>query len=109
MEHSGANNHVERAPKLFDARDRELMKSEVLEVGLALKFARVAQAGFADVDRHDSSLWLDLRVPRRLRRPAAGDQDFPVSPRPLGGPDQMKLGPATIRVLVEVAVCVRDS
>jgi hypothetical protein len=30
-----------------------------------------------------------------------------VSARLLGGPDQMKLDPAAVRVLVEVAVCVQ--
>ena len=83
------------------------MQFEILQIVLALKIARVAQARVADVDRRDSSIGLAKRVPRRLRRAAAGDQDFLVSARLLGGPNQMELGSATVRVLVEVAVLVQ--
>ena len=102
MQHSCADHQVERASNLPDALDRELMQFEVLQIVLALKIARVAQARVADVDRRDSRIGLAKRVPRGLRRAAAGNQDFLSSPRLLGRPHQMKLGPATVRVLVEV-------
>ena len=92
---------VEGAPELLDALDRKLMEFEVLEIVLALKIARVAQAGLADVDRRDSGVGLAQRIPRRLRRAAAGDQDFLVCARLLGGPNQMELGPATVRIFIE--------
>ena len=83
------------------------MELEVLQIVLALKITRVTQARVADVDRRDSSIGLAERVPRGLRRATAGNQDFLVSSRLLGGPDQMELCSATVRVLVEVAVCVQ--
>ena len=85
------------------------MELEVLQIVLALKITRVTQARVADVDRRDSSIGLAERVPRGLRRATAGDQDFLVSSRLLGRPNQMKLCSATVRVLVEVAVCRPDS
>ena len=62
MQHSRANHQVERAANLIDALDRELMQFEILEIVLALKIARVAQARVADVDRRDSSIRLAKRV-----------------------------------------------
>ena len=107
MQHSGADHQVEGAANLPDALDRELMQFEILQIVLALKIARVAKARVADVDRRDSSIGLAERIPRGLRRAAASDQDFLVSSRLLGGPDQMELGSATVRVLVEVAMFVQ--
>ena len=109
VQHSRANHQIERATNLPDALDRELMQFEILQIILALKIARVAKACVAHVDRRDSSIRLAKRVPRGLRSAAASDKDFLVSPRLLGGPDQMELGSATVRVLVEVAVCVQNS
>jgi hypothetical protein len=99
VQHARANHQVERAADLPDPFDRELMQFEILEIVLALKLARVAKARVADVDRRDSRVGLAERVPRGLRRATASDQDFMVSARLLGGPDQMELGPATVRVL----------
>jgi hypothetical protein len=82
------------------------MKLEVLEIVLALKIARVTQARVADVDCRDSRIGLAKRVPRGLRSAASGNQDFLSSSRLLGRPHQMELGPATVRVLVAVAVAV---
>ena len=53
MQHSCADHQVERATNLADALDRELMQFEILQIVLALKIARVAQARVADVDRRD--------------------------------------------------------
>ena len=80
MQHSCADHQVERASNLPDALDRELMEFEILEIVLALKIARVAQARVADVDRRDSRIGLAKRVPRGLRSAASGDQDFLVLP-----------------------------
>ena len=66
VQHSRANHQVEGATDLMDALDRELMQFEILEIVLALKLARVAKAGVADVDRRDSSIGLAERVPRGL-------------------------------------------
>jgi hypothetical protein len=107
MQHSGADHQVERASNLPDALDRELMEFEVLEIILALKIARVAQARVTDVDCGDSRIGLAKRVPRGLRGAASGNQDFLSSPRLLGRPHQMELGPATVWVLVVVAVYVQ--
>ena len=107
MQHSCADHQVERATNLPDALDRELMQFEILQIVLALKIARVAQARVADVDRRDSSIGLAKRVPRGLRRAAASDQDFLVCPRLPGRPHQMELGSATVLVFVEVAVFVQ--
>jgi len=85
------------------------MQFEILQIVLALKTARVAKARVADVDRRDSSIGLAERVPRGLRRAAAGDQDFLVSDRLPGGPRQMEFGSATVPVLVQVAVLVQTS
>ena len=85
------------------------MQFEILQIVLALKIARVAKARIAHVDRGHSSIGLAERVPPGLRRTAASDQDFLVSARLPGGPDQMELGSASVRVLVEVAVSVENS
>src|SRR5271156_2165945 len=50
MQHSCANHEVERATNFLDPLDRELMEFEILQIVLALKIARVAQARLADVD-----------------------------------------------------------
>ena len=106
MQHPGANHHVERATDLPDALDRDLMQFEILQIVLALKLSGVTEAHVADVDRHDSSIGLAKRVPRGLGCAASSDEDFLVCPQLLCGPHQMELGSATVRVLVEVAVCV---
>src|SRR5450631_4562121 len=67
----------------------------------------MAKARVANVDRRDSSIGLTKRIPRGLRRAAPGDQDFLVSTRFHFRPNQMKLGPATVRVIIEVAVFVQ--
>jgi hypothetical protein len=50
------------------------MQFEVLQIVLALKIARVAQARVADIDCRDSRISLAERVARRLRRAAASDE-----------------------------------
>src|SRR5260370_13026894 len=107
MESAGADEQVEGARQFADILDREMMEFEVIQIVFALKIKRVTQARFAYVDRGDPRVRLAERVPRGLRRATASDQDFLVSSRLLGGPDQMKLCSATVRVLVVVAVCVQ--
>ena len=107
MEHAGADDLVERAPKLVDALNRKLMKLEVLQTILSLEIARVAQARVADVYRGDSGIGLAKRVPGRLRCAAAGDEDFLVSAQRLGRPHQMEQRPATVRILVQIAVFIQ--
>ena len=74
MQHARANHQVERAAKLPDALDRELMQFEIFQIVLALKIARVAKARVAHVDRRDSGVGLPERVPRGLRSATAGDR-----------------------------------
>src|SRR5450631_3708526 len=67
----------------------------------------MAKARVANVDRRDSSIGLTKRIPRGLRRATPGDQDFLVSTRLHCGPNQMKLSPAAVWVLIEVAMFVQ--
>ena len=73
VQHSRTNHQVERATKLPNALDRELMQFEILQIVLALKIAGVAKARVAYVDRRDSRIGLAERVPRGLRRATASD------------------------------------
>ena len=66
VEHAGADDLIEASPKLPDLFDRESMEIEVSQAVLSLKIPRVAQAGFADVDRRDTSIRLAQRMDRRL-------------------------------------------
>jgi hypothetical protein len=77
MEHAGADDQVEGARRLADAFDGESMEFEVLQIILALKIARVAQTRFAYVDSRDPGARLAKRIPRRLRRAAAGKNENP--------------------------------
>ena len=102
VQHASANDEVEGAPELRDALDRELMQFEIVQIVLSLKIARVAKARLADVDRRDPALGFAKRISRRLRRAAAGDEDFQVSARAPRRPDQMKLARGGARISVEI-------
>ena len=81
---------IERPPKLLDSLDRKVVQIEVLQIVLSLQVARVAKARFADVDGGDSSIRLAERVPRRLRGPAAGNEDLLAAAHWLVWPEEMK-------------------
>ena len=94
MEDAGTEHQIEGLRKIGDALDRQLMELEVVEVVPLFELARVAQAGFADVDGHDSCRRVPTRVSGRLRRATASDQDgLLVRQRPVG-PHEMELRPA---------------
>ena len=69
-----------------------------------LKIARMAQAGFADVDCRHLSVRLAQRMDGSLRRSAAGDQDLSICPRLLRWPQQKGQCPTPIRVPIELAM-----
>jgi hypothetical protein len=80
------------------------MESEVSQSIFLLKIARVAKAGFADVDCRDPSIRFTQRMNGSLGCPAAGDQDLSICPLPLRWPQEKGQCPTPIRVAIEVAV-----
>ena len=76
VKHAGAHDLVERLAQLADALDREPAEAQVPQIVFSLKFARVAQARFADVDCGHLRVGLAQRVAGGLRRSAARDQNF---------------------------------
>src|SRR5271157_2875869 len=104
MEHARADDLVEFASELPDLLDRESMEIEVLQAIFSLKIARIAQAGFADVDCGHTSLRLAQRMDGSLGRSTAGDQDLSICPQLLRWPQQKGQCPTPIRVSVEFAV-----
>lgn len=107
MQHPGAHDVIERAPKLLDPLDRKVVQLEVLQIVLALEIARVAKARLADVDGDDSRIRLTERVSRRLRGAAARDEDLLASAHRLGRPQEMKQRTSTVRVPVQVAMLIQ--
>ena len=102
MEHAGANDQIERAPEFSNLLDRKSTEFEVLQIVLSLEIARMAQARLADIDRGDSGMRFAKRISRRLRRAAAGHEDFQVPALSLGRPSQIEMRAATLRIGVEI-------
>ena len=76
MEHAGANDKVEGPPELGDFLDREPMRFQVRQIVFSLKFARVAQARLADIDRGDPGIGFAKRISGGLRCTATGHENF---------------------------------
>ena len=76
VQHAGADDLVEDLSETANVFDRKPVEIEVPEAVFA-KLARVAQTGFADVDR-DTRVRLAHRVNGGLGRAAAGDQDLAI-------------------------------
>src|SRR5215831_3796093 len=100
VQYPGADNLVERASKLLDVFNRELLELEVVEVVLSLEVGRVAQARLADIDTSDVTTRLAQRISRRLRGATASDEDFPRFAEGLGWPHQVEVRPAPLGVAV---------
>src|SRR5882724_7568497 len=104
MEHAGADDLVEHLAELPDLLDRKTMQIEVLQSIFLLKIARMAQAGFADVDCGHPCSGLAQRMDGSLGGAAASDQDVSICPRLLRWPQQKGHHPTPIRIPIEFAV-----
>ena len=99
VQDAGADNQVEGCLELGHALDWQLPGDEVRQVVFALERVGVLEARRADVNRRHARLWPADRVLRRLERAAPGDQDVQIFPVFARGPEQVKLGAASIRAL----------
>src|SRR5215469_6985275 len=106
VQHAGTDDLVESPAEFSDRFNREPVEFEVAQVIFLLKPARMAEAGFADVDCRHPSNGLAQRMDGGLRGPATGDQDLSICPRLLGRPQQKGERPTPIRIAVELAVPV---
>src|SRR5258708_22901793 len=102
VEHAGTDDLIEHLPEFPDLLDREPMEIEVSQSIFLLKIARVAQAGFADVDCRHTSIRFAQRMNGSLGCSTAGDQDLSVCPLLLRRPQQKRQCPATIRVPIQL-------
>jgi hypothetical protein len=98
------NNLIEGPAELMNLLDREPMEIEVMQVIFPLQIARVAQAGFTDVDCRHLRVRFAQCMDRGLRRAAAGDQNLTAYRPLLCRPQQKSEGPTPIRVPIEFAV-----
>ena len=103
VEHPGANDLVEGLPELADALDRQLVQIEVPQAMLLLKAARMAQTGWADIDRRHMGMRLGEGIFCGLRRPTTSDQDPSVWPRLFQRPQQKRLRPEPVGVPIAIA------
>jgi hypothetical protein len=85
------------------------MEIEVSQVVFSLKITRVAQAGFADVDRRHPSIGFAQPMDRRLGRSTAGHQDLSIGPGLLRWPQKKGQCPTPIRVPIEIPVPLQVS
>jgi hypothetical protein len=88
VKHAGTNDLVECLVELSDLLDREPMEIKVSQAIFLLKIARMAQAGFADVDCRHTSIRLAQSMDSSLGCSAAGDQDLSVCALRLSWPQQ---------------------
>jgi hypothetical protein len=104
MEHASTNDLVKRPAEFPNLLDGEAVEVEISQAIFLLKIARVAQAGFAEIDCGHISVWLAERMNGSLRRSTAGDQDLSIRPRLKGRPQEKRRNPAALRVTIEFAV-----
>ena len=99
VQDAGADYQVEGAIEGGHPLDWQLRGDEIRQVVLPCERVRVLETRRADVDRRHARLWPADRVLCRLERAAPGDQDVQIFPVFARGPEQVKLGAASIRAL----------
>src|SRR5262245_52645657 len=99
MEDTGADDLIETHPQVFDALDGQVVNFEIVEFVLALERLRAAHARGAEVDAGDTRTTPPQGMLRCLRGAAAGNQDGEIISVGVGGPEEMVIGAASLRVL----------
>src|SRR5262245_52635302 len=105
-----AHDQIERTVQHAGAFDRQWLDLEIRQAVLLLELLRVLDARHADVDADDPGVRPAERVLGSLPRAASGDQDVEVATIRRAGPQQVILGPKSIRIppLVARAIQILD-
>ena len=106
VQNARAHDLVEGQTQLADALDRQLVDLEIGQAVLAPEILRVPHARRTEVDPDHPDRRTARGVLRRLRGSAAGDEDCPLFGVRLVRPEQMKVRPASVRVLPPPPVVV---